>query len=418
MTTFLHPNGKTWRYDFRWKGRRYTGTTDQLTKEDADLVEAEVKKRLRQQAWGIAPVDRMRTPSFTDWASVFLRHQQARVTRADILAKTLRMVLAFWGRKPTKDAPVTGGAYHNLRLADPIIDAEWLEKFEEWMTARGISASTKNSYRSALSGMYRVAIRPAWRKKTNVSVNPCIGLERSATPSRQATITVAQLQAWIRESPQHVRLALAIAALAPKLRLASILGLRWDRHIDADLTYITNDQHKTIRTTGTPQVIPIDPQLRDILAPLRPAAKRARQPYVITFRGEPVKSIKTALSAAAGRAGIEYGVHAVTFHSLRHTMATILAELGVPEKQRQMVMGHLDLSTTQKYTHLRPTHEIEPIARLSAAVPVKGDVQGPLIPTVRKHSGKPNVSTDGKFVSETSKPQQPRRLRVVRDANS
>ncbi|HYE86532.1 MAG TPA: hypothetical protein VEA16_09270, partial [Vicinamibacterales bacterium] len=89
MTVFKHPQGKTWRYDFWWKGRRYTGSTDQLTKEDAELVEAEIKKRIRQQAWGIEPFDRLRTPSFTDWAAHFYLHQRKRLTRPDILERTL-----------------------------------------------------------------------------------------------------------------------------------------------------------------------------------------------------------------------------------------------------------------------------------------------------------------------------------------
>lgn len=377
MTTFRHPKGKTFRYDFRWKGRRYTGNTDQLTKEDADLVEADIKKRLRQQAWGIAPIDRFRTPSFTEWAGHYYERQATRVTRPDLQLRTLRMVLAFWGTKPTKEPPVEGGPYHNLRLADPIADPEWIEKFERWMETRRISGSTKNSYRSALCGMYKLAMRPAWRKRTNVTANPFAGIERDAGRSRSVTVTVEELQAWIVAASVHVRLALAIAALAPKLRKASILALRWDRHFDPALTFITTDQHKTIRSSGQPQVVPIDPQLRAILEPFREAAKAARTPYVITFRGKPVKDIKTAVKGSAGRAGLVYGRHAVSFHTVRHTMATMLAELGVPEKQRQMVMGHAELATTQRYTHLRPIHEREPHAALSQAVRLQEVVQGP-----------------------------------------
>jgi integrase len=364
VTVFKHPRGTTWRYDFWWKGKRYQGTTDQLTRSDAELAEAAVKKRLRQEAWGIAPMDRTRTPTFTEWAAYFAKHQRARVRRPDLQERTLRMVLAFWGRRPRKE-PVAGGVYHDLRLADPIIDVDWIVRFEEWMTERGIAGSTKNSYRSVMSGMYRLALRPTHRKKTHVVINPFIGVERDRVPSRIATLSVAEVQAWIRESPPHVRVAIALAALAPKLRLASILALRWRTNINRELTYITVHEHKTIAATG-PQVVPIDPQLRAILEPL---SKRYGT-HVITYRGHPVKSIKTALKRAARDAGLNYGRAGVTFHSLRHTMATLLAELGVPEQQRQATMGHLDSRTTQKYTHLRPAHERAPLALLSAAVPL------------------------------------------------
>ena len=48
----------------------------------------------------------------------------------------------------------------------------------------------------------------------------------------------------------------------------------------------------------------------------------------------------------------------MTFHTLRHTAASMLAELGEPEAIRKEVMGHRNIATTQKYTHLRPMHEI------------------------------------------------------------
>ncbi len=368
MTVFRHPRGKTWRYDFWWKKHRYQGSTDQLTRGDAALVEAAIKTRLRQEAWGIAPMDRTRTPTFTAWAAHYLKHQRGRVRRPDLLQRTVRMVLAFWGRPPHKD-PVDGGVYHDLRLADPMVDADWILKFEAWMTARGIAGSTKNSYRSAMSGLYRLAMRPTYRKKTHITTNPFLGIDRDRVPSRVVTLSVEQLQAWIRAAPPHVRLAMAIAVLAPKLRLASILALRWGQHVDRALTYITVREHKTMGASGEPQVVPIDPQLRAIL---EPASKRARPGTpLITYRGEPVRDIKTALKRAATEAGLDYGRAGVTFHSLRHTVATLLAELGVPEQQRQAVMGHLEIRTTQKYTHLRPSHEREPLARLSAAVPIE-----------------------------------------------
>jgi hypothetical protein len=58
----------------------------------------------------------------------------------------------------------------------------------------------------------------------------------------------------------HVRLAVAIAALAPKLRLASVLALTWQEHLDPELRFITVRQHKTSKTLRRPQVVPISEQ--------------------------------------------------------------------------------------------------------------------------------------------------------------
>jgi hypothetical protein len=49
-----------------------------------------------------------------------------------------------------------------------------------------------------------------------------------------------------------VRLAVAIAALAPKLRLANVLALTWKEHVDPELRYITVHRHKTAATLKRP----------------------------------------------------------------------------------------------------------------------------------------------------------------------
>ena len=191
---------------------------------------------------------------------------------------------------------------------------------------------------------------------------------------------------------------MAIAALAPKLRLANVLALTWQEHIDPDFRYITVHQHKTSRTLKRPHVVPISEQLRVIL---RDARQRTRT-YVVEYRQRGVKSIRGGLELAAERAGLHYGRadDGATFHTLRHTAASLLAELGEPEAIRKEVMGHRDIATTQRYTHLRPVHEIPAHERLADAVPIAD-----LVTALRKRaSGKAvgkNVGTQIERLEET-----------------
>ena len=94
----------------------------------------------------------------------------------------------------------------------------------------------------------------------------------------------------------------------------------------------------------------------------------------VTYHQRPVRTIRGGLRGACETAGVPYGRardDGATFHALRHTAATILAELDVAEKKRQAVMGHAHLATTQHYTHLRPVHEVAPLELLSTALPVE-----------------------------------------------
>jgi integrase len=387
------PKSKTYVYDFRWRGQRYKDSTYQTSEAEAVLVESQKKLELRRQAAGLVPPAPTTTPRFSDFANITLAYQAQFIRRPDILERTLRMVLAFWGQRPptpTKPAAVARPErvprpYHNLRLGDPVSDPTWLERFEAWMKARGISGSARNSYLSACSDLYTCAMQPQYKATTGIAVNPFAGIRRSPQRTRVLALTAAQILALVDAAGRHIAVALCIAALAPKLRLASILALEW-RQIDAGLTTITIVEHKTAGATGLPQVMPVSVQLREILLDVRAAQLRekdvlagTRQPsaYVITYRrGRPVDSIKTGLRRAVRDVGLTWGLRdGVTFHTLRHSIATILANPdlvgALTERLRADVMGHREIRTTQKYTHLNMATQTGPHERLSAVLPLR-----------------------------------------------
>jgi hypothetical protein len=158
-------------------------------------------------------------------------------------------------------------------------------------------------------------------------------------------------------------------------------------------------QHKTAVKTRRPLVVPISDQLRAVL---KDAQQRAPGRYVVSFRGKPVKSIRGGLQAAAKAAGVPYGralENGITFHTLRHTAATILAELDVSEAKRRSAMGHRHLATTQKYTHLRPMHEVPTFEALSAALPIADLVMEPW----RRASRKPPAKRAGDSAEEANR---------------
>lgn len=390
---------KTYTYDFHYGGERYKDSTHQTTKHAALLVEAKKKLELRAAAGGLAPAV-VETPTFSAWAEVALAYQTKFISRPEILERTLRMVLAFWGAAPRRKIGPPAVArrehaprpYHNLRLGDPIRDPSWLERFEQWMEARKVSGSTRNSYLSACSDLYQCALQPQYKASTGIALNPFAGIRRSPTRTRVVALSAEQILRLVDEAGHHIAVALCIAALAPKLRVATILSLEWATHFDPDLTTMTIADHKTRQASGLDQVVPVSQQLRAILVEVRdaqrerdrldaaPDARRRKAlPWppsdaVIRWRGQRVHSIKKGLRRAVEKIGLRWGLaDGVTFHVMRHSIATILANPhlvgALTERLRADVMGHRELRTTQKYTHLNTSVQEGPHEALSATMP-------------------------------------------------
>lgn len=398
MSVYLEKGRKTYRYDFRYGGRHYKGNTYQETEADARAVEAKLRLELRQRRGGIAPA--VDPPSFASWAGVHWAHlvklqkRTGKPKRLDRMDELLRVVLRFWGRRPTDPAskllPLPGeeAPFHDLTLGDPIDDPTWILKFDDWMDRRGIAGDTRNHYNSMMSQLYVVAMLPEYRKTTGVILNPFAGRPRAPHGRRKVALKPDQVIAWIGQMSYHARLAVSIAALAPKFRLANVLGLRWDEHIDRDLTTITVHDHKSALVTGEPLETPISAQLQAILKDAR--ARNPKATYVVTYRGKRVKQIRGAVKAAAADAGIPYGRHVprgVTFHTLRHSAATILARLAVNPWLQRDALGHRDLSTSAGYTHLLVEEQRSALEALSAELPIADVVTAPQRRATRKRPG-------------------------------
>jgi len=59
------------------------------------------------------------------------------------------------------------------------------------------------------------------------------------------------------------------------------------------------------------------------------------------------------------------GLPSIRFHDLRHTIASILADMGVQPKQVQELLGHSNIAITMNlYSHLFPSRQREMMEKL------------------------------------------------------
>lgn len=167
-------------------------------------------------------------------------------------------------------------------------------------------------------------------------------------PRREKHISFDEVRALIEAArAPHVRLYLEIA-IATAARPAAILDLTWPQ-IDFAARLIRFNPDGRVQTAKRRPVIPMTNRLHHLLAE---AYKLRACNHVIEHGGEPIKSIKKGIAAAATRAGI----HA-TPYTIRHSAAVIMANQGVPMSEIASYLGHTDSRTTEReYAKYLPTY--------------------------------------------------------------
>jgi site-specific recombinase XerD len=103
-------------------------------------------------------------------------------------------------------------------------------------------------------------------------------------------------------------------------------------------------------------------------------AQAGGSPYVILNRyGERLCGPRIWFDEVISAAGIpDY-----TWHTNRHTFASRLVMAGVDLRTVQELLGHKSITTTLRYAHLAPTHQLAAVQRLCAVsaaqvIPISG----------------------------------------------
>jgi integrase len=146
----------------------------------------------------------------------------------------------------------------------------------------------------------------------------------------------------------HIELAI-LFLISTGARVSAMLEMIWDRvDFDREMIQLRNPFDRA-RRKGRATV----PMNRSLKAALEKAKKAALTNNVIEWAGEPVKSIRKGIGAAAAAAKLE----SVSPHVLRHSAAVWLAEEGHSMDEIAQFLGHDDVEVTRKiYARFSPTH--------------------------------------------------------------
>lgn len=244
-------------------------------------------------------------------------------------------------------------AEHEQRTADPFDEQAIVDYLEDYRRRRSPAPAT----------YYRrfVLLRRfmAWLSRRQGTPDPFLDLQAPRKPQQerewltheefarllQAAGSPQRRRAGIVERDRLVLLALVLTGL----RRSELIAVRWrDVNLDAPRPSLLVARGKG----GKPRRQPLPTQLAAELKPL--SRERPRSPEEPVFCGLgggrlQATTLARIISRSAARAGI---FKHVTAHTLRHTAATWLLQATGDTRLVAEYLGHADLSTVSRYTHV------------------------------------------------------------------
>ena len=217
---------------------------------------------------------------------------------------------------------------------------------------------------SRLLSVLRAALKHA-EKYQLLTHTPFIFDVKRGAP-RDRVLTFDELRELFRHAAPHLRMFIVLA-IGTGARRGAILDLARDR-CDLERRRIELNPAGREQTKKRRPTVPLVPSLV-------PWIEAAEGPYLVSYHGQPVASIKTAWRLARTAAGL--GAEVIP-NTIRHTVATMLREAGVPEAECAAFLGHRwSNSTTEGYAKHRPDYLSQAAAVVDRLI---SEVAGTAIP--------------------------------------
>lgn len=229
----------------------------------------------------------------------------------------------------------------SVKYADDLtVPIAW--RFIESMT--GANVNTQRKVAGELS-----AVWDALQKRGLVSDNPW----KTAKPQKDSSLqkhgrafTLEEVRNILDACSEDWQRLTVMIGLYTGLRLGDIFNLRWE-NIDFDNKLIRALKPSKTARHGIEVRLPLHDALKGFLAPFRASyGNIVNAPCVASRFGE-IYFSKILIKAGI----VEDEQTKLSFHCLRHTFATMLANAGATEQERMELGGWSSASTAQIYNH-------------------------------------------------------------------
>jgi integrase len=235
---------------------------------------------------------------------------------------------------------------------------------------RGHASSTLRSVRATFATVLRSAVKRGYLER-----NPAHGITiREGDSKKERRFYSADQVRMLLKVLNEPCTTVVIVAVLTGMRIGEILALRWKRvdllggTLEVAENY-SSGEFVSPKTRSSRRVIPISSALRRVLENHRTRdPKNADELVFQTPTGTPLND-KNLYNRELAPACDRIGQPRISWHSFRHTHATLLHSNGESLKTAQALLGHSDLETTlNTYTHTVPDSQKRAVERVAGVL--------------------------------------------------
>jgi integrase len=236
---------------------------------------------------------------------------------------------------------------------------------------QGIASSTIRGVRATVSAILQSAVERGYLDR---NVAHGIRIRETDAKRERRFYTPPQVRQLLAELSEPSRTIVQLAVLTG-LRIGEILALRWKRvnllrnTIEVAETF-SEGEFGAPKTRSSKRVIPMSTTLRGVLETHRAGTARSLPDDLVfsTSKGTPL-SPQNLYNRDLAPACDRIQQPRVSWHSFRHTHATLLTEVGESIKTAQSLLGHSDLGTTlNTYSHVIPDSQRRAVERVAGVL--------------------------------------------------
>jgi integrase len=257
------------------------------------------------------------------------------------------------------------------KWGDHLLNQVKTVQVERWLLATPLANGTKAKIKCVMSALFSHAVRWEFCPHNPISSGIPVGSGGKRGPSTGVRVSAKRQRSPLVLSPEQVKLGLSKLEFRDQLLvfLDGSLGIRQGemgalRWLDCDFERLGfSVQHsyywrrgghlKDTKTEASAKPLPMHPSLKDALQEWRSQCLH-NQPEDFVFASERLKGKKPLDLASVLKRKIQpafksVGIVEVGWHTFRHTVGTMLAEMGEHQLTIRDYLRHSNLHVTNKY---------------------------------------------------------------------